>query len=77
MDLDLLWMEGVVIDEPDLCVPHPRLGERLFALRPFLELVPNAMDPGGVPYRRSLVGGGGIRVTGVLACGLRPAYPRA
>jgi len=77
LDLDVLWMEGVVLEEPGLCVPHPRLRQRMFALRPLLELVPNAKDAEGSPYRSSLVAGGGLSVTGVLACGLRPAYPRA
>ncbi len=77
LDLDVLWMEAVVIDEPGLCVPHPRLGDRPFALCPFLELVPNAVDPDGAPYGNRLSAVGGLSVKGVLACGLRPAYPRA
>lgn len=77
LDLDLLWIEGVVLNEAGLTVPHPRLGERLFALRPLLELVPDATDPGGTPYRNSLDGVGNISTTGVLACGMRAAYPRA
>ena len=77
LDLDLLWMKGVVVDGPGLCVPHPRLRQRMFALRPLLELVPNAKDSEGTPYRSSLIAGGGLSVKGVLACGLRPAYPRA
>ncbi|UQA61255.1 2-amino-4-hydroxy-6-hydroxymethyldihydropteridine diphosphokinase [Polyangium aurulentum] len=45
IDLDLLWIEGEVIDEPGLTVPHPRLGERAFALRPLLDVAPDAVDP--------------------------------
>jgi 2-amino-4-hydroxy-6-hydroxymethyldihydropteridine diphosphokinase len=45
IDLDLLWIEGEVIAEADLMVPHPRLHERVFALGPLLELVPDARDP--------------------------------
>jgi 2-amino-4-hydroxy-6-hydroxymethyldihydropteridine diphosphokinase len=45
MDLDLLWIEGEVIAEPDLDVPHPRLAERPFALRPLLDVAPDARDP--------------------------------
>jgi 2-amino-4-hydroxy-6-hydroxymethyldihydropteridine diphosphokinase len=33
------------VDEADLVVPHPRLRERVFALRPLLDLVPDARDP--------------------------------
>jgi 2-amino-4-hydroxy-6-hydroxymethyldihydropteridine diphosphokinase len=46
VDLDLLLMEGVVIDEPGLTVPHPRLHERAFALAPLVELDPSLVVPG-------------------------------
>jgi 2-amino-4-hydroxy-6-hydroxymethyldihydropteridine diphosphokinase len=45
IDLDLLWIEGESVSEPDLVVPHPRLRERVFALRPLLDLAPDACDP--------------------------------
>jgi 2-amino-4-hydroxy-6-hydroxymethyldihydropteridine diphosphokinase len=45
IDLDILWIEGEVIATPELCVPHPRLLDRPFALRPLLDLVPEAIDP--------------------------------
>jgi 2-amino-4-hydroxy-6-hydroxymethyldihydropteridine diphosphokinase len=45
IDIDLLWIDGVAVDEPGLVVPHPRLHERAFALRPLLDLVPDAVDP--------------------------------
>jgi 2-amino-4-hydroxy-6-hydroxymethyldihydropteridine diphosphokinase len=44
IDLDLLWIEGEAVDEPGLCVPHPRLAERTFALRPLLDVAPDAVD---------------------------------
>lgn len=51
IDIDVLWVAGQVIDEPGLTVPHPRLGERVFALRPLLDVVPDAQDPRtGKPY---------------------------
>ena len=45
IDLDILWIEGCVVDEPHLTVPHPRLTERAFALVPMLEIAPDAVDP--------------------------------
>jgi 2-amino-4-hydroxy-6-hydroxymethyldihydropteridine diphosphokinase len=45
IDLDILWIEGVTCDEPQLHVPHIALTERAFALRPLLDLVPRAVDP--------------------------------
>ena len=51
IDLDLLWAEGVIVDDPDLVVPHPRLAERAFALLPMLEVAPDARDPrSNLPY---------------------------
>ncbi len=52
IDLDLLWIEGVTVDEPDLVVPHPRLAERAFAVAPLLDVAPGAIEPrSGLPYR--------------------------
>jgi 2-amino-4-hydroxy-6-hydroxymethyldihydropteridine diphosphokinase len=45
IDLDLLWIEGESVAEPGLEVPHPRLRERVIALRPLLDLAPDARDP--------------------------------
>ena len=45
LDLDVLWIAGLVVDEPGLVVPHPRLREREFALRPLLEVAAGAVDP--------------------------------
>jgi 2-amino-4-hydroxy-6-hydroxymethyldihydropteridine diphosphokinase len=50
LDLDILWIDAVAIDEPDLHVPHRDLGNRAFALIPLLEVAPAARDPRtGVP----------------------------
>jgi 2-amino-4-hydroxy-6-hydroxymethyldihydropteridine diphosphokinase len=45
IDLDVLWIEGVVLDDPRLVVPHPRMPDRAFAMVPLLEVVPGALDP--------------------------------
>lgn len=51
IDLDILWIEGVVVKSEELEVPHPRLKERAFALAPMLEVAPGAKDPRtGVEY---------------------------
>ncbi|HEY4056241.1 MAG TPA: 2-amino-4-hydroxy-6-hydroxymethyldihydropteridine diphosphokinase [Kofleriaceae bacterium] len=39
LDLDILAWGDRVIDTPELRVPHPRLGERRFALQPLVDLL--------------------------------------
>ena len=46
IDLDLLLYGDLVLDEPGLDLPHPRLHERRFALEPLAELAPDAFVPG-------------------------------
>jgi 2-amino-4-hydroxy-6-hydroxymethyldihydropteridine diphosphokinase len=46
IDLDLLLYGDLVLEEPGLDVPHPRLHERRFALEPLAELAPGALVPG-------------------------------
>ena len=51
LDLDILWVAGFELAQPGLCIPHPRLRERAFALRPLLDVAPDAVDPrDGVSY---------------------------
>jgi 2-amino-4-hydroxy-6-hydroxymethyldihydropteridine diphosphokinase len=53
IDLDILYIEDVALESERLTVPHPRLVERGFALRPLVDLLPDAVDPGTrVSYRR-------------------------
>ncbi len=53
LDVDVLWVDGQVVDEPDLVVPHPRMFERAFVMIPLKELAPDLAgdwidpDPGG------------------------------
>jgi 2-amino-4-hydroxy-6-hydroxymethyldihydropteridine diphosphokinase len=41
LDVDILWIDGVLVDDPDLQVPHPRLGQRRFVLAPLRDLAPD------------------------------------
>jgi 2-amino-4-hydroxy-6-hydroxymethyldihydropteridine diphosphokinase len=45
LDLDLLLYDDLVLDEPGLTLPHPRLHEREFVLRPLTELAPGLRHP--------------------------------
>ena len=46
LDLDLLAVGELVLDEPGLTLPHPRLHERAFVLVPLAELAPGLVVPG-------------------------------
>jgi 2-amino-4-hydroxy-6-hydroxymethyldihydropteridine diphosphokinase len=45
LDLDLLLHGQQVLRTEALTLPHPRLHERAFVLRPLLELAPNLVHP--------------------------------
>ena len=51
VDLDVLLIEDVTVDEPDLIVPHPRMAERAFVLVPLAEIAPEETIPGRGPVR--------------------------
>ena len=46
LDLDLLLYGDLVLALPMLQVPHPRLHQRAFVLRPLVELSPDLIVPG-------------------------------
>lgn len=45
LDLDLLYVDDLVLDSPTLKLPHPRLMERAFVLRALVDIVPNRKLP--------------------------------
>jgi 2-amino-4-hydroxy-6-hydroxymethyldihydropteridine diphosphokinase len=53
IDLDLLAYDDLVLDEPDLTLPHPLLLERAFVLVPLAEIAPDRMIA-GVRVREAL-----------------------
>ena len=46
LDVDVLWIDGEVVDQHDLIVPHPRMFERDFVLVPLRELAPDLIPDG-------------------------------
>ena len=45
IDLDLLFYDDMVLSEPDLEIPHPKLAERAFVLAPLNEIRPDLVHP--------------------------------
>ncbi|HEU5084387.1 MAG TPA: 2-amino-4-hydroxy-6-hydroxymethyldihydropteridine diphosphokinase [Acidimicrobiales bacterium] len=43
LDVDVLWIDGVELDLPELQVPHPRMFERRFVLAPLAEVAPDLL----------------------------------
>lgn len=45
LDLDLLLYDELIVDTPGLTVPHPRMHERWFVLKPLVDVDPAARHP--------------------------------
>lgn len=46
LDLDMIACDDVVIDKPELTLPHPRAAERAFVLVPLAEIAPDRVING-------------------------------
>ena len=47
LDVDIIDLDGVISDDPDLTLPHPRAAERAFVCAPWLDADPHATLPDG------------------------------
>jgi len=61
LDADVLLVDGLTVDEPDLTVPHPRMWERRFVLQPLSDLAPDLVSP-----ERLIASGGEVTRVGSL-----------
>ena len=74
LDLDLIALDGLVVDGPCLRLPHPRAAERAFVLAPLCDVAPGWRHPvlglraadllpsvGDQPIRRLALAGRAVR----------------
>jgi len=59
LDADVIWIDGITLDDPDLTLPHPRWRERRFVLVPLAELAPDLVGDDDIARA-----GGEVRVMG-------------
>ena len=45
LDMDILLFNRLVLNSPPLVLPHPRMAERLFVLRPLADVAPHLRHP--------------------------------
>ena len=53
LDVDVLLVGQLVVDEPDLAVPHPRVDDRAFVLAPLADLDPSLVPPERAAWARA------------------------
>lgn len=45
VDLDILYYDDLLVNEPNLTIPHPDIAKRLFVLAPLIEIAPDHLHP--------------------------------
>jgi 2-amino-4-hydroxy-6-hydroxymethyldihydropteridine diphosphokinase len=66
LDIDVIAIDGVVLDDPALTLPHPRAHERAFVCVPWLDADPSAVLPQG-PVRDLALDSSGVMQRADLA----------
>lgn len=45
IDIDILMVADLILDEPQLKIPHPEMANRKFVLQPLVEIAPEVVHP--------------------------------
>lgn len=56
IDVDILFYDDLILETPDLILPHPRLHERVFVVLPMMDIAPDLMHPGKKKSIREMIG---------------------
>lgn len=45
IDIDILFYDDLILQTPELTLPHPLMHERLFVMEPLMEIAPHVVHP--------------------------------
>ena len=55
IDIDILFIDDLIIESENLCIPHEFIAKRKFVLQPMCEIAPKIYIRNGHPLENSLI----------------------